>query len=437
MKNVSERMYLKKIYFLFNYIIPVVFMAGIIFYFSAQPSLKSGLSVPWEIILRKGAHFLEYALLVVFLARLFFKGRHYSIRNTFLWAFLLSVGYACLDEFHQLFVVGRSGKLLDVGIDTVSILTALFFYLFYLTNFKVRKFLWRGLSWFIIYAIIVSTMFWRAIMFTESNSDVIIDDGDRNAKDNQVIEEGFLSNTTRTEEEKKNFSSDLSEKKSEKKLERKRSDRMSANAREEVSLPERVVWLVTFTTQSPFAKWDQLHEEACEEASLIMLKYHNDGKELTKQIAEKEIQQLVKYQLERYGDFYDTNIQATKEIGENFYHLNNLKIIQDFTIGDLKKELVQGNIILIPTAGRELHNPNFTPPGPLYHNLVIIGYDDTAIKDSAGRKVDGVFITNDPGTRRGKNYKYDQKVLYQAIHDFPGDVNKILTGEKRAIVLVH
>ena len=189
---------------------------------------------------------------------------------------------------------------------------------------------------------------------------------------------------------------------------------------------EKIIWPVPFAAQAPFARWDKMHEETCEEAALIMLKYYQDKKELTPKIIEKELQNLIEYQIKERGTFYDTDIKTTKKIGEEYYKMRNLKILENFTINDLKKELVGGNIILIPTAGRELKNPNFTAPGPLYHNLVIIGYDDEK----------KVFITNDPGTRRGKKYEYKQQLLYDAIHDFSEKKEKILQGKRKALILV-
>lgn len=64
-------------------------------------------------IVRKTAHFTEYACMG-FLWYFYLADRKYNI--------LLSVGatafYACTDEFHQLFVAGRSGQIKDVIIDT-------------------------------------------------------------------------------------------------------------------------------------------------------------------------------------------------------------------------------------------------------------------------------------------------------------------------------
>ena len=100
-----------------------------------------------------------------------------------------------------------------------------------------------------------------------------------------------------------------------------------------------------------------------------------------------------------------------------------LRVIYDFKKDDLKKYLAQGYPIIVPAAGRKLGNPNFTAPGPLYHNLVLVGYDGNTI------------ITNDPGTRRGEGYEYDIDVIFNAIHDFTGKPESINQGRKAMIVV--
>ena len=72
-----------------------------------------------------------------------------------------------------------------------------------------------------------------------------------------------------------------------------------------------------------------------------------------------------------------------------------------------------------------MENPYFRVPGPLYHALVIVGYDD-AKKE---------FITHDPGTRRGENYHYSQEIIWNAAHDFPGKKSDILEGAKNIILV--
>jgi Peptidase_C39 like family len=201
----------------------------------------------------------------------------------------------------------------------------------------------------------------------------------------------------------------------------KKESEIDNEARINIKIPYKIQRDVSFAPQAPFSVWDELHEEACEEASLIMVKFHLGGKSLTKQKMEDEIQDLVDYQNEEYGDYKDSDMKELKKIAEDYYEIENIKIVKNFTKEDIKKYLTN-SLIIVPTAGRELGNPNFTAPGPLYHNLVLIGYNGNTI------------ITNDPGTRKGKNYIYDENVLFEAIHDFPGSKKKILNGEKVMLV---
>ncbi|HLN18808.1 MAG TPA: C39 family peptidase, partial [Patescibacteria group bacterium] len=188
-------------------------------------------------------------------------------------------------------------------------------------------------------------------------------------------------------------------------------------------IPQRVLIKVPFSPQAPFAQWDQFHEEACEEASLVMIRYFLIGKSLNKDIAEDEIQKMIKFEIQKYDNYVDSDAQQIVTLAKDFYGINNLKVIYDFKKDDLKKYLARGKPIIIPAAGQLLGNPNFKYPGPPYHALVMIGYDGNTI------------ITNDPGTRKGEGYRYNIDVLYNAIHDFPGNRDKIVEGRKAMIII--
>jgi VanZ family protein len=99
-----------------RWILPVLWMA-IIFGVSAQPRLPTVPGPDVDALLKKGAHLLEYAILVV----LFWQAL--GSRRTAL-ASVLTVLYAVSDEFHQTFVPGRSGQFRDVLIDSAGILLA-------------------------------------------------------------------------------------------------------------------------------------------------------------------------------------------------------------------------------------------------------------------------------------------------------------------------
>lgn len=67
-------------------------------------------------IVRKTAHFTEYLVLFL-LAYNTFKN-YLNKRSAIIYSIILTFGYACTDEIHQLFVPGRTGKFRDVLIDT-------------------------------------------------------------------------------------------------------------------------------------------------------------------------------------------------------------------------------------------------------------------------------------------------------------------------------
>lgn len=94
--------------------IPPFVLMGVIFFFSAQPDLNSGLGLA-DLIGRKIIHASEYALLTFLWWRAFVRT---SFRRAApLIGFSLAVGYAGTDEFHQTFIHGRHGSPVDVCID--------------------------------------------------------------------------------------------------------------------------------------------------------------------------------------------------------------------------------------------------------------------------------------------------------------------------------
>ena len=70
-----------------------------------------------ELLLRKGAHMAEYAVLFLLLLRAL---RLSGARRPGLSALLMSAAYAATDEFHQMFSEGRGPSPLDVLIDTAG-----------------------------------------------------------------------------------------------------------------------------------------------------------------------------------------------------------------------------------------------------------------------------------------------------------------------------
>lgn len=200
---------------------------------------------------------------------------------------------------------------------------------------------------------------------------------------------------------------------------------ISENEVLEQELPTFVENKAPFVSQAPFGIWDELHEEACEEASIIIAnKFLNNATEISKETADKEIQALVDWQIKKYGKHKDLNVKEIQDMAFGFYG-DKLETFDEINEKSFRKILAEKNIIIIPVAGREIGNPNFTPPGPLYHALVVIGYDESTQE----------FITNDPGTRKGSGFRYSYKTLLNSIHDFPGKKENILNGNPQALIV--
>lgn len=130
--------------------IPVLLWMILVFYMSHQPAVVSdGLStgITQKLVafienvfsnseldidrinhyVRKNAHFMEYLILGVLTINALRKSGMTG-RKAIIAALLICVLYASSDEFHQLFVPGRAGRITDVLIDSSGALTGILLY---------------------------------------------------------------------------------------------------------------------------------------------------------------------------------------------------------------------------------------------------------------------------------------------------------------------
>lgn len=190
-------------------------------------------------------------------------------------------------------------------------------------------------------------------------------------------------------------------------------------------IPARVEIAVPFLAQAPFGDWGEPWQDACEEASVMMAVAWARGFKLDPDSAADEISNEVAFEKRTLGYYRDTNVADTVRILREFYHYDSVMVRDSgVNIAAIKKELARGNIVMVPLAGALLKNPYFTSP-PLYHMVVIRGYDD-ATKE---------FITNEPGTKHGNGFRYGYENLFDAIHDWTGFDRDILKGNKVMIVV--
>lgn len=188
---------------------------------------------------------------------------------------------------------------------------------------------------------------------------------------------------------------------------------------------------VPFTSQAPFAQWsDSRQQDGCEEAGATMAMAWAQGKKtLSKEEAKKSIIAISDFELKKYGEYRDVSLDDLRKwvfIDYFKYDEKKVRVEKDIVLADIKKELEKGNLVLVPSDGRLLKNPYFTDPGPKTHLLVIKGYDQKKKQ----------FITNDPGTKRGSDYRYNENILFKAIRAYPtGNHLEIKKVEKKMLVV--
>lgn len=185
---------------------------------------------------------------------------------------------------------------------------------------------------------------------------------------------------------------------------------------------------VPFTVQAPFGEWsDPLFQNGCEEASLVMAEHWLSGKLLSKEIAKQEIAALASYEKKGLGHSVDTSAEDTLKLFRDYYDIAAGEVRTDIELADIGEALAAGSIVIVPADGRKLQNPHFTQPGPPRHMLVVIGYDAKTRE----------FIVNDPGTKHGVGYRYDEDILYGAILDYPTGDHLSIRMSRKAMVVVR
>lgn len=179
---------------------------------------------------------------------------------------------------------------------------------------------------------------------------------------------------------------------------------------------------VPFSSQAPTGNWNERFNDACEEASVLMVDYYyNNRSFLEPEDTETILEEMISWQEENWGEHSNLTIAKLAEYTITTFGYK-VEVIADLTVDKIKEQLNQGRPVIVPADGKKLDNPFFTGDGPPYHMLVIKGY------------VDDKFITNDPGTKRGRNFIYTMANLMASIADW--DTEKAQTvGPKVGLVL--
>jgi len=179
---------------------------------------------------------------------------------------------------------------------------------------------------------------------------------------------------------------------------------------------------VPFYPQAPDGDWRLPWQETCEEASITLAYFYATGESLSKELFTEILLDLVQWQEIHLGQYEHTNVGDTTKMLDEYFEFTNYEVVDNPSAKDLKTYLDQGSVIVAPFAGRELGNPYFARPGPVYHMMVIKGYDEY-----------GNFIVNDVGTAIGKNFLYQEKTIIDSMHEWHD--TDIRQGGKKIIVI--
>lgn len=183
-------------------------------------------------------------------------------------------------------------------------------------------------------------------------------------------------------------------------------------------LPDSLNLKMVFYSQAPFSDWGMPWQEACEEASVLLVANTYLHKNWTREQFRDEILKLVDWEKQHFGDYKHTTVAQTAQILNEYLGLKTV-IHEAPSYADIKQILNRGHLIVMTFAGKRLGNPNYRNGGPNYHAMVIKGYKE-------GEKV----ITEDVGTKNGENYVFSWGVIQNALHDY---AEPIENGPKRMI----
>jgi VanZ family protein len=115
--------------------LPVLVWASVIFVFSATPNLKVIPGSDLDLVVRKAGHMTVFGVLATLLWQALTRS---AVGRPMALSWLLALGYAVSDEFHQSFTAGRHMAALDVAIDSIGAFLALAVLALWLRNRRSR-----------------------------------------------------------------------------------------------------------------------------------------------------------------------------------------------------------------------------------------------------------------------------------------------------------
>lgn len=198
---------------------------------------------------------------------------------------------------------------------------------------------------------------------------------------------------------------------------------------EKNGLPNTHLIKTAFIQQAPEKKWDLPWQDTCEEAALLTVSYYYQHQTPTLTEQKDDLLKMIDYENSQQFPI-DISLSQMSLIASNYLHLTP-QIIDNPTIDQIKQSIASDIPVIAPANGKILfkENSHFKMGGPWYHNLVILGYNDTQQQ----------FTVHDVGTQFGAYFNYSYELLIKAIHDFPTSLKKedINSGTPRILILLQ
>jgi hypothetical protein len=177
-----------------------------------------------------------------------------------------------------------------------------------------------------------------------------------------------------------------------------------------------VLLSVPYSSQSPYGAWVEPWQNACEETTIAMVDAFYGKRKLDKVTGTTAIRLALKLREHRYGKSLDESAETVMGL-INAYYPWEARVIRNPSLEAIQEELRAGRPVIAMAHGKALKNPRFQQGGPDYHTFVLSGFD----------AVTKEFITQEPGTTTGQNYRYSFTTVMSALHDFVPN-KKTITG---------
>ncbi|MEJ0021076.1 MAG: C39 family peptidase [Candidatus Doudnabacteria bacterium] len=188
-------------------------------------------------------------------------------------------------------------------------------------------------------------------------------------------------------------------------------------------VPSSVVLQVPFTPQAPTDNWSR--NEDCEEASVTMANAYLNGQtqdQMSADDAQNAINQLKNWENINAGYNMNTGADATTHMAQGAFGILVTPIL-NYSEQDLKKALAEKHVVLLPLNAKILNPAKYNDNGPLYHMIVVRGYNEKE------------FIVNDPGTNSGDGNTYTFDTLKKASADWDQAAKAMDPNRKVALIL--